>query len=51
MTKYEVGPKIAAFCDGYQMVLVAEFTNENVDEELGKLDRGKSRFLLEQSKV
>ena len=45
MTRYEVGPKIAAFCYGYEMVLVVVFDKENVDEELGKLARGeKSSF-------
>ena len=42
MTRYEVGPKIAAFCYGYEMVLVAVFDKENVDEELGKLARGEA---------
>lgn len=41
MTRYEVGPKIAAFCYGYEMVLVAVYEKENVDEELGKLARGE----------
>ena len=44
MTRYEVGPKIAAFCYGYEMVLVAVFDKENVDKELGKVARGQTAF-------
>ena len=40
MTNEEVGPRIAAFCYGFEMVLTAEFEKGDVDAEIGKLMRG-----------
>ena len=42
LTRYEVGPKIAAFCYGYEMVLIAVYNKDNIEKELGQLVRGES---------
>jgi len=40
LTRFEVGPKISAFCYGYEMVLVAVYNKHSVEKELGQLVRG-----------
>ena len=40
MSKDEVGSKIAAFCYGYEMVLIAMYNKDNIEKELGQLVRG-----------
>jgi len=43
LTRYEVGPKISAFCYGYEMVLVAVYNKHSIEKELGQLVRGEDQ--------